>query len=585
MNKKGLSIQGRVLILFTLILATVIANGVFSQIEMNQMSDSNEKVMACMDIMSKYGIVAKKLETAQKYVNIVAGYRDEQLEQTGDLYAMYESEKENSLDIMSQIPELIEKVGDKGMETAFASYMESTQNMLGALDSVMAVRKAEGTVAASLSLGGEAFPVIMAQEDPTLVLEEAIHAAADMQENRMRHRMNNSMRMNLFLTILSSTAVCIIVINIILTIVFPIKRIDAEMEKLAQQIADGTGNLTYKCQIPSRDEIGHMANSFNRLLAEFCKIINSIKVSSVIVDGNADWTKSHIEKSNESIMDVSAVIEQLSAGTEDIYKHARQISDKVQRMAEAMTNIRKEVESGTDFAGELRNRTEYVGIKTAESQVNAEKMVSSISESLAESIKESNTIHHISELTDSILDIAAQTNLLALNASIEAARAGESGKGFAVVADEIRILADNSRENANAIQEMNQQVVNTVNKLCGCADEMMQYVNRDVMNDYENFAELARQYANDADRVMELMNTIFGNVEELGGNTGNITESIEDITGSLRENTKGMHSASQSMEELSRHTTDISQKSGVNKQTVLELNKLSAGFITEEKGF
>ncbi|MCM1223120.1 MAG: HAMP domain-containing protein, partial [Lachnospiraceae bacterium] len=343
MNKKGLSIQGRVLILFTLILAAVIMNGVFSQIAVNQMSDSNEKVMACMDIMGKYGTVAKKLETAQKYVNIVAGYTDEQLEQTGDLYAMYELEKEDSLDILSQIPELMEKAGDKGMETAFASYMESTQNLLSALDSVMSVRKAEGAAAASLSLGGEAFSVIMAQEEPTLALEEAIHAAADMQENRMRQRMNHSMRLNLFLTILSCATVCIIVIHIILTIVSPIKRIDGEMGKLAQQIADGTGNLTYKCKISSRDEIGHMADSFNRLLAEFCKIINSIKVSSVIVDGNADWTKSHIEKSNESIMDVSAVMEQLSAGTEAIYRHAGQISGKVQRMAESMKNIRKEV--------------------------------------------------------------------------------------------------------------------------------------------------------------------------------------------------------------------------------------------------
>ena len=50
-------------------------------------------------------------------------------------------------------------------------------------------------------------------------------------------------------------------------------------------------------------------------------------------------------------------------------------------------------------------------------------------------------------------------NLLALNAAIESARAGEHGRGFAVVADEVRTLAIRSKESADQITSVTEQLV------------------------------------------------------------------------------------------------------------------------------
>lgn len=61
---------------------------------------------------------------------------------------------------------------------------------------------------------------------------------------------------------------------------------------------------------------------------------------------------------------------------------------------------------------------------------------------LLSELKDAN--QEMSQVIESIRQIAQHTNLLSLNSAIEAARAGEAGRGFSVVADEIKKLATRS---------------------------------------------------------------------------------------------------------------------------------------------
>ena len=57
----------------------------------------------------------------------------------------------------------------------------------------------------------------------------------------------------------------------------------------------------------------------------------------------------------------------------------------------------------------------------------------------------------VSDVVETVRDLAVQSHVLSLNASIEAARAGEAGKGFGVVAAEVRALAEQSGQSAGRI--------------------------------------------------------------------------------------------------------------------------------------
>ena len=59
----------------------------------------------------------------------------------------------------------------------------------------------------------------------------------------------------------------------------------------------------------------------------------------------------------------------------------------------------------------------------------------------------------ITQIVDTIAEIAGQTNLLALNATIEAARAGEAGRGFSVVAEEVKALSGQTEKATGDIRD------------------------------------------------------------------------------------------------------------------------------------
>ncbi len=133
--------------------------------------------------------------------------------------------------------------------------------------------------------------------------------------------------------------------------------------------------------------------------------------------------------------------------------------------------------------------------------------------------------NHIQSITEIISGIAEQTNLLSLNASIESARAGEAGRGFAVVADEIRKLASQSKESANDIN-------NIINELQGKADHSLQSVikMKQVTNQQN---DLIIQTKNIFDQTIAQMNNVNQNAKSVNQKVHEILKSNQQIVDSI----------------------------------------------------
>ena len=193
-------------------------------------------------------------------------------------------------------------------------------------------------------------------------------------------------------------------------------------------------------------------------------------------------------------------------------------------------------------------------------------MVIEMTELLQASMENSKKVTRINDLTNDILEISSQTNLLALNASIEAARAGEAGKGFAVVADEIRILADNSRETANSIQEISKMVTDAVEGLADNAEEMMRYVNETVLGDYDSMVETGERYDQDATKFGMVLQNFADETEELRHIMKEIVVSVGTISTTIEESAKAIGAVAKGASGLAENMNSINNSMSENAE-------------------
>jgi CRP-like cAMP-binding protein len=97
---------------------------------------------------------------------------------------------------------------------------------------------------------------------------------------------------------------------------------------------------------------------------------------------------------------------------------------------------------------------------------------------LAQQIKEVQVISKdIGVMLAFIRNVATQTHILGLNAAIEAARSGEHGRGFGVIAEEIRKLSAQSKENAEKIADLTEQIVVNMEKITASSENSAQRIN------------------------------------------------------------------------------------------------------------
>ena len=254
-----------------------------------------------------------------------------------------------------------------------------------------------------------------------------------------------------------------------------------------------------------------------------------------------DQVKDLVALASSLMNEVVKGCEKMETAASNMFEISRNTDQEIAMVSASSEEIAQTMQMSTEQttrASDKASAAEASSGATRDSIVTTSRTIDSLRSTLNNAAKTNTALNeqcsHISEAMRAITSVAEQTNLLALNAAIESARAGEHGRGFAVVADEVRTLAIRSKESADQITSVTEQLVS---QTASSVDQMQTCI------------QLVDEAVLSADTATQAMSEIMSQIQFA-------SESMTEIATSAVEQETASASIAESTARLSELTSE-----------------------------
>ncbi len=336
-------------------------------------------------------------------------------------------------------------------------------------------------------------------------------------------------------------------IAVFFLIAFSVLRPLRALRRHLNHLGEVEGDLTVRLPVLRRDELGAIAESFNRFAGKLQTIFSELKDSMKEISEAAAQVSSSTARVADTVQEQAASHEEITSSVEEISGSAEHVTATTRQQVEQVVALAAKSAQLSSMISATGQRMEDAKGISSEIAREANAGSASLDEMSSSITRIQASSQRITEIAGIITDISDRINLLSLNAAIEAARAGDAGRGFAVVADEVSKLADKTQ---SSIKEINQLIDANAREIETGKNTMTSTVKTisQIINAVGTIVRITAEISEDVERESNIDREVSAGAQKLRELSGAIQTVIDEQRRGLTE----IVTAVQAMSELSQ---------------------------------
>ncbi len=303
------------------------------------------------------------------------------------------------------------------------------------------------------------------------------------------------------------------------------------------------GDLTQDVQVESADEVGVLAESFQRMVGRLRELVGTLKTAANELALAAEQLSEHTRAQ-------SAMLERQASGVAETSSTTRELEQSSSVAARTASSVVDVARHAAEMSDQGRDAAEKSAAELQRIQGSVESIVGQSSHLLDQA-------RQVGDIVETVRDLATQSHVLSLNASIEAVKAGEAGKSFGVVAQEVRALAEQSGQSAATIGKIVEDMLAAVQGTLSTTQRGSQGMSGS-LDQIRASGDSLREIGSIVRETSEAALQIAAAVQQQSTGIGQIASAMRDIDKGMEETVGRIRALELSSQQVAETATRIS---------------------------